>query len=408
MQIYSFLFKWEKIAAHFFLKVFFQFLGTVYVCTGLSADSLFTDRFYIMLQTEKDLETSRLLLGWYSKNKRELPWRDSSDPYIIWISEIILQQTRVVQGMDYFLRFTKRFPDVASLAEAEEDEVLKYWQGLGYYSRARNLHAAAKDIMERFGGIFPSSYKDVLSLKGIGEYTAAAIVSFVWNQPYPVVDGNVFRVLSRLFAIDTPIDSSKGKKLFTELAAAVMNPEYAGLHNQAIMELGALQCVPQNPDCECCPLAERCMAYGAGTVRRYPVKQNKTKTRNRYFHYFHIIYKDTTWLSRRGKGDIWEGLYEFPLIETDAPADFCVLQDTDVFQRIFKEVGKMNITVGLPNVKHVLSHQVLYATFYKVEIEQAAGGLGSYLPVPVEEIEKYAVSRLTHIYLEKLSGNLSE
>ena len=179
MQIYSFLFKWEKIAAHFFLKVFFQFLGTVYVCTGLSADSLFTDRFYIMLQTEKDLETSRLLLGWYSKNKRELPWRDSSDPYIIWISEIILQQTRVVQGMDYFLRFTKRFPDVASLAEAEEDEVLKYWQGLGYYSRARNLHAAAKDIMERFGGIFPSSYKDVLSLKGIGEYTAAAIVSFV-------------------------------------------------------------------------------------------------------------------------------------------------------------------------------------------------------------------------------------
>ena len=177
---------------------------------------------------EKQLEISYLLRSWYQENKRELPWRNASDPYVIWISEIILQQTRVAQGMDYFYRFMERFPDVASLAQADEDEVLKYWQGLGYYSRARNLHAAAREIMQRFGGIFPRRYEDVISLKGIGEYTAAAIVSFSWNQPYPVVDGNVFRVLSRLFAVDVPIDTSKGKKTFTELAGYLMDPQHAG------------------------------------------------------------------------------------------------------------------------------------------------------------------------------------
>ena len=255
MQIYSFLFKWKKnCQPNFKKKVSLQFVRTVYVCSNQLVASFKEAKKNRMSQIENELETSRLLRDWYRIHKRELPWRESSDPYIIWISEIILQQTRVAQGMDYFLRFTERFPDVASLASAEEDEVLKYWQGLGYYSRARNLHAAAKDIMERFGGIFPERYEDVISLKGIGEYTAAAIVSFVWNQPYPVVDGNVFRVLSRLFAVDTPIDTPKGKKAFTELAGLVMDPRYAGQHNQAIMELGALQCVPQNPDCEACPL----------------------------------------------------------------------------------------------------------------------------------------------------------
>ena len=198
MQIYSFLFKWKKnCQPNFKKKVSLQFVRTVYVCSNQLVASFEEAKKNRMSQIENELETSRLLRDWYRIHKRELPWRESSDPYIIWISEIILQQTRVAQGMDYFLRFTERFPDVASLASAEEDEVLKYWQGLGYYSRARNLHAAAKDIMERFGGIFPERYEDVISLKGIGEYTAAAIVSFVWNQPYPVVDGNVFRVLSR-------------------------------------------------------------------------------------------------------------------------------------------------------------------------------------------------------------------
>ncbi|KKB45521.1 A/G-specific adenine glycosylase [Parabacteroides goldsteinii] len=362
----------------------------------------------ILTQMENELEVSHILLVWYKTNKRMLPWRESSDPYIIWISEIILQQTRVAQGMDYFYRFTERFPDVASLAAAEEDEVLKYWQGLGYYSRARNLHAAAKSIMERFGGVFPREYKEILSLKGIGEYTAAAIVSFVWNKPYPVVDGNVYRVLSRLYAVDTPIDSTQGKKQFAELAALVMNPKYAGTHNQAIMEFGALQCVPQNPDCEVCPLKERCMAYVSGNVQAFPVKQNKTKTRPRYFHYLYIIYKGQTWLSRRGKKDIWEGLYEFPLIETAEPMDFAGLQQTEAYRKLFAGAGRMNVSVDMSEVKHVLSHQVLYTTFYRVEIENVTEALDSYLVVPYEDIERYAVPRLVHIYLEKLNGNLSE
>lgn len=361
-----------------------------------------------MLQTENELETSRKLVAWYKKNKRPLPWRESSDPYVIWISEIILQQTRVVQGMDYFLRFTERFPDVASLAAASEDEVLKYWQGLGYYSRARNLHAAAGSIMEKFGGVFPDRHADILSLKGVGEYTAAAIVSFVWNQPYPVVDGNVYRVLSRLYAVDTPIDTGKGKKQFAELAGILMDASHAGTHNQAVMELGALQCVPQNPDCEACPLKEGCMAYASGRVQFYPVKQNKTKTRNRYFHYFHILYKGKTWLSRRGGKDIWEGLYEFPLIETDQPADFAVLQQTEAFRRLFDGVGRVDVSVDLKDVKHVLSHQVLYATFYKVEIEATTEVFDTYLQVACADLEQYAVPRLIHIYLEKLNGNLSE
>lgn len=361
-----------------------------------------------MLQIEKSLKISRLLVDWYDKNKRSLPWRETTDPYIIWISEIILQQTRVVQGLSYFLRFSERFPDVSSLAEADEDEVLKYWQGLGYYSRARNLHKAAKDICDRFGSVFPNRYKDIISLKGIGEYTAAAIVSFAWNQPYPVVDGNVFRVLSRLFALDTPVDTPRGKKEFTRLAGMIMNPAKAGLHNQAIMELGALQCVPQNPDCKTCPLQSCCLAFGSGTVSSYPVKQNKTKTRNRYFHYFHIIMKDKTWLSRREKKDIWEGLYEFPLIETDRPADFAELQKSEPFRLLFADTGNMNISVKLENIKHVLSHQVLYTTFYQVEIEKINETLQSYLQVNSEEIEKFAVPRLIHLYLENLKGNLSE
>lgn len=361
-----------------------------------------------MSQSKNELETSNLLLNWYKTEKRALPWRESSDPYIIWISEIILQQTRVAQGMDYFYRFTRRFPDVASLAEAEEDEVLKYWQGLGYYSRARNLHAAAKTIMDKFGGVFPKDYKDILSLKGIGEYTAAAIVSFAWNRPYPVVDGNVFRVLSRLYAIDTPIDTTGGKKAFTQLAGIIMNPDKAGMHNQAIMEFGALQCVPQNPDCETCPLKERCAAYASGSVQCYPVKQNKTKTRPRYFHYLYIIYNGKTWLSRRGKKDIWEGLYEFPLIETAQPADFGGLQQTEDFRRLFDGAGRLNVSVDIPEIKHVLSHQILHAAFYRVEIENVNEALRSYLAVPLEDIERYAVPRLIHIYLEKLNGNLSE
>ena len=359
-----------------------------------------------LLESVSGLEISRILLDWYAVNKRELPWRKTNNPYLIWISEIILQQTRVAQGLSYFLRFVERFPQVKDLAEADEDEVLKYWQGLGYYSRARNLHAAAKMVMSDFGGVFPTNYRDVLSLKGVGEYTAAAIVSFAWNQPYPVVDGNVFRVLARLFAMDVPIDTTKGKKLFTELAGAIMDRQHAGLHNQAIMELGALQCVPQNPDCESCPLLTKCQAYSMGKVSDLPIKQNKTKTRNRYFHYFFVRYKDTTWLNRREGKDIWAGLYEFPLIETESPMDFAEVSKTSDFQSLFAEAGQLQVKVGLLNQKHVLSHQILYASFYEVTIEKKTKALEKYLSIPYDLLERYAVPRLIHIYLEKLNGNL--
>ena len=214
--------------------------------------------------------------------------------------------------------------------------------------------------------------------------------------------------MARLFSMDVPIDTTQGKKQFTELAGIVMDPKQAGQHNQAIMEFGALQCVPQNPDCEVCPLKERCMAYASGTVQDLPVKQNKTKTRARYFHYLYIIYRGQTWLSRRGKKDIWEGLYEFPLIETEKPMDFAGLQDTEAFRKLFTGAGRLNISSDMAEVKHVLSHQVLYTTFYRVEIEKIPEALDSYLAVPYEDIERYAVPRLIHIYLEKLNGNLSE
>jgi len=352
---------------------------------------------------EKDLEISDLLIKWYKNHQRDLPWRKSRDPYIIWISEIILQQTRVVQGMDYFLRFVKRFPNVVTLATAEEDEILKYWQGLGYYSRARNLHAAAKMIIKLHDGSFPRTYKEVLSLKGIGEYTAAAIVSFVYDDPYPVVDGNVYRVLSRLFAVGTPIDTTEGKRLFRELAAELINEKSPGLHNQAIMEFGALQCIPQSPDCNICPLNQKCLAYAQGDVCVFPVKQGKTKVRNRYFNYINILYKGQTWLHRRSGKDIWNGLYEFPLIETDGPVDFAELEGTDVFRNLIKDTGELGVKLAYSSVKHVLSHQIIYANFYQIEIKQVNKALESYIRIEMADIDKYAVSRLMDIYLNKIS-----
>jgi A/G-specific adenine glycosylase len=347
------------------------------------------------------MEISDILINWYREHKRELPWRDTNDPYLIWISEVILQQTRVAQGMEYFLRFTARFPDVRSLAGAEEDEVLKYWQGLGYYTRARNLLAAARSVMEDFAGRFPSDYRDIRSLRGIGEYTAAAIVSFAWNQPYPVVDGNVFRVLSRLFAVGTPVDTAQGKKEIGALAASLMNPSRAGLHNQAVMEFGALQCVPANPDCLRCPLQGKCMGYASGAPQSYPVKGHKTRTRLRYFHYLHIIYKGETWLHRRQGKDIWTGLYEFPLIETPEPADFAALQATGTFRGFFSGAGEMEVSVVLPDIKHVLSHQILHASFYRIEIERPTEALRSYLRIPGDALGDYAFPRLIRIYLDK-------
>lgn len=346
------------------------------------------------------MKESEIFIEWYNLNKRDLPWRKTKDPYCIWISEIILQQTRVVQGYDYYQRFVKRFPGILQLALAKQEEVLKYWQGLGYYSRARNLHEAAKDIVDRFKGVFPDKYEDILSLKGIGEYTAAAIASFVWDQPYPVVDGNVYRVLSRLFAIETPIDTGAGKKQFAELAYLLMDPKRAGLYNQAIMEFGALQCVPQQPDCAACPFVGRCLGYASGNVQRFPVKQNKTKTRSRYFNYFHIVCGENTFLQRRKGKDIWEGLFEFPLIETDRAMTFEELQSTTAFQDLFETMDNPVFSIERSGVKHVLSHQVLYVTFYKLVIQSENDALKQFLRIPESVIDDYPVSRLVQAYLE--------
>lgn len=258
----------------------------------------------------------RILIEWYQDNRRDLPWRRTKNPYLIWISEIILQQTRVAQGYDYYQRFVKRFPDVFSLADADEDEVMKYWQGLGYYSRARNLHAAARSMAEAGG--FPKTYKEVLALKGVGEYTAAAICSFAYGMPYAVVDGNVYRVLSRWLGIETPIDSTEGKRIFAEVAAELLDKAQPGLYNQAIMDFGALQCTPVSPNCMFCPFIDTCVARQKGLVDTLPVKLHKAKVTNRYFNYIYVRMGAHTLINKRTGNDIWKNLYELPLIETES------------------------------------------------------------------------------------------
>ena len=264
------------------------------------------------------------LLQWASQHERHLPWKESKNPYYIWLSEIILQQTRVEQGLPYYLKFVEHYPTVFDLANATEDEVLKDWEGLGYYSRARNLHAAAKYIATELDGHFPDTYDSILKLKGVGPYTAAAIASFAFQLPYAVVDGNVYRVLSRFFGMDTPIDSTIGKKQFANLAQQLLDPTKPDVYNQAIMDFGATWCTPKQAKCNKCPLSEQCAAFQTNRVEKYPIKQKKLKKRTRYFHYLIFNYSGQTWIEKRAGKDIWQGLYQFPLIElpkstTDLP-----------------------------------------------------------------------------------------
>lgn len=348
----------------------------------------------------KGIEIRQLLSSWYIVNKRDLPWRDTRDPYLIWISEVILQQTRVVQGYDYYLRFTTNYPDVKSLASADEQDILRLWQGLGYYSRARNLHNAAKAIVEQFEGIFPDNYKDILSLKGVGEYTAAAISSFSFKLPYAVVDGNVYRVLSRLYGIDEPIDTGKGKKLFAELAQELLDEKHPDVHNQAVMELGALQCVPVNPICADCPLSELCVAYASGSVSGLPVKQGKTKIKERFFNYLDIRFETNIFLNKRTGNDIWKNLYELPLIETERDLEWEELQELPEWKDIFKKVGVLQINPVSINHKHVLSHRIIYAKFYRVIVENDLFLKNKYTRAEVSELHEYPISRLVEKYFE--------
>lgn len=304
------------------------------------------------------------IIHWYHQNKRELPWRHTREAYIIWLSEVILQQTRVEQGLPYFNRFVARYPDVRSFAEAEEGEILRLWEGLGYYSRARNMHKAAKMVIDRYNGIFPTRYADLLTLKGIGVYTAAAIASFAADEARPVVDGNVYRVLARYFAIDEPINSTEGKKVFAGLAEEVMDREHAAIYNQAIMEFGALQCKPQNPDCSQCPVQSGCEALRQKRVTSLPVKLKARKSRDRFFFYFLLREGDRIRMNKRASGDIWENLYELPLVETESALTVDELMAADEIKSLFGDQAK--VTMASPVYKHLLSHQNLYTRFIQL------------------------------------------
>lgn len=340
-----------------------------------------------------------ILEKWYEEHHRDLPWRQTSDPYTIWISEIILQQTRVAQGYQYFLNFMEAFPTVKHLAEAREDEVLHLWEGLGYYSRARNLHTAAQQIRDK-GYLFPRTYDEVRSLKGVGDYTAAAICAFAYGQPCAVVDGNVYRVLARWLGISLPIDTGKGKRYFAELAQMLLDKEQPALYNQAIMDFGALQCVPQSPACAACPLNSSCVAYNEGLVDAYPVKSRKTKVEVRYLYYLYVRAGEYTYLYKRAGKGIWQNLYEFPMIESLSPMDEEGLY-AYVQSRGWIAIGEHpSLRMVQKNVKHVLSHRVLYATFYEVQLPENTPSFAGFIRIKQSQTNDYAMPRLLTRFLE--------
>ncbi len=329
-----------------------------------------------------------VLVQWYEEKKRTLPWRETKDPYLIWLSEIILQQTRVDQGLQYYLKFKTVFPTIQDLAEADEMEVLNLWKGLGYYSRARNLHTTAKLIMENSDGKFPSAYDEIIKLKGIGSYTAAAISSFAFGEAKAVLDGNVFRVLSRLFHLKTPIDSPLGKKEFQELANELLDKENPARHNQAIMEFGAIQCVPVNPNCDLCPMNFLCEAKSKNSVRQLPVKIGKTKITKKYFVFQIFKNHGEILLEKRTDLGIWKNMYQFPLVE---------FQDSSEKMKFLKNNNYEFIS---PEVKHVLSHQHLYCHFV-ISKGNDEKRKDSQLWVNNIEILNYPIPRVIERFLEE-------
>lgn len=328
---------------------------------------------------------------WYRRNGRDLPWRHTHDPYAVWVSEIILQQTRVAQGLDYFRRFMEKFPSVQALAAASEDEVLLLWQGLGYYSRARNMHKAAKQIVAMGG--FPTDYSDVRKLSGVGEYTAAAICSICYGRPCAVLDGNVFRVLSRYLGIDTPIDSSQGKKVFRQMADEMLDVQNPAVYNQAIMDFGAMICTPKSPQCTDCPLADTCSAFADGLTAELPIKSRKVKIRNRFLTY--LILTDAqgrVYIRKRGKGDIWQGLFEPFCHESDSPLDAA--------QAAALVPGCIPVK-SVCGLTHQLTHQLLHADGYLCRIASPVPPLSG-IWVERAELQDYAMPRLVVSIIEKI------
>ena len=324
------------------------------------------------------------LLQWFKNNGRSLPWRETKDAYAIWLSEVILQQTRIVQGMSYWERFMAQWPTVNDLAAATENEVLKAWQGLGYYSRARNLHTAAQQVME-LGG-FPQTFKELKTLKGVGDYTAAAIASIAFGEPVAVVDGNVYRVLSRYYGIETPIDSTEGKKEFQALAQSLLPINEPADYNEAIMDFGATQCTPNSPHCSACPLCETCVSFREQRINELPVKSKKVKQRERHFTYIYIEYEGKITIHQRGAGDIWQGLWEFPQEEhLTSSEDSAWKTEAQLLQK---------------GVKHILTHQILLADIYLWRPKNRPQLPSEFIWIEKQDLENYALPRLIEILLK--------
>lgn len=340
------------------------------------------------------------LLDWHqNENRREMPWKGETDPYKVWLSEVILQQTRVEQGLDYYLQFIKKYPTLAKLAKAKDEDVFKLWEGLGYYSRCKNLLFTARFIQNELKGRFPDNYDDLLRLKGVGPYTAAAIASFVFNQPHAVVDGNVFRVLSRVFGINTPIDSTAGKQAFTELANLQLDRKQPGLYNQAIMDLGATVCKPFLPVCQSCPLHKHCSAFATGTVNQLPVKEKKLQKKRRWFYYF-ILEADGKWMvNKRGAGDIWENLYEFMLIESESAQTW----SDEAIRSLLKEqlsIQKAEIVSISAEQRQLLTHQEIRGQFIHLSLKHIPKTLEQHAWHPVKNLRKLSFPKFITQYLD--------
>ncbi len=341
---------------------------------------------------------SNTLIYWYLQNKRDLPWRKTKDPYFIWLSEIILQQTRIDQGLSYYQKFIENFPTVFDLAHAEENDILNLWQGLGYYSRARNLHFSANYIVNELNGIFPKTYKELLKLKGVGDYTASAIASICYNEPTAVVDGNVYRVLARYFGINTPINSTKGAKEFKELAQNLIDKQQPDNFNQAIMEFGAIQCKPQSPDCNVCPLNSSCVALEKNLISQLPVKEKKIKIRKRYFNYL-VVDGETTVLEKRTGNGIWQNLYQFPLLESNEEILLNELLTSTVYRKYFNNTSTVK-PYNQKSIVHKLSHQHLYTKFWIITLKEPIKN-----GILWNEFDNYPVPILIANFVKKFKNN---